>query len=156
GQPYDAMALREIQDWIIKPQLAQVKGVVEINSSGGFDKEFHVLPDPLKLLQFDITLEDINTALVANNNSRGAGFIEYNGQQILVRSIGQLHTVEDIAQVVISQVNGSTVFVQYVADISISKELRTGAATRNGQETVLGTAMMLMGENPRTVAIALA
>lgn len=156
GQPYDAMALREIQDWIIKPQLAQVKGVVEINSNGGFDKEFHVLPDPLKLLQFDITLEDINTALVANNNSRGAGFIEYNGQQILVRSIGQLQTVEDIAQVVISQVNGSPVLVQDVADISIGKELRTGAATRNGQETVLGTAMMLMGENPRTVAIALA
>lgn len=156
GQPYDSMALREIQDWIIKPQLAQVKGVVEINSNGGFDKEFHVLPDPMKLLQFDLTLEDINRALKANNNSRGAGFIERNGQQILVRSLGQLQTITDIEQVVVGQISDSPILVKDIAEVAIGKELRTGAATRNGHETVLGTAMMLMGENPRTVAIALA
>lgn len=156
GLPYDSMALREIQDWIIKPQLAQVKGVVEINSNGGFDKEFHVLPDPLKLLQFGLTLAEINLALIANNSSQGAGFIERNGQQILVRSLGQLQNLSDIEQVVVGQINGSPILVKDVAKVAIGKELRTGAATRNGHETVLGTAMMLVGENPRTVAIALA
>lgn len=156
GQPYDAMALREIQDWIIKPQLAQVKGVVEINSNGGFDKEFHVLPDPLKLLQFGLTLSDVSQALGSNNASQGAGFIERNGQQILVRSIGQLSSIQDIEQVVVGQINGSPILIKDVAEVAIGRELRTGAATRNGHETVLGTAMMLVGENPRTVALALA
>lgn len=156
GQPYDSMALREIQDWVIKPQLAQVKGVVEINSNGGFDKEFHVLPNPLKLLQFGLTLDDVNQALRTNNNSKGAGFIERNGQQILVRSFGQLENIQDIEHVELGQVNGSPVLIKDVAEVAIGKQLRTGAATRNGHETVLGTVMMLMGENPRTVAIALA
>jgi cobalt-zinc-cadmium resistance protein CzcA len=156
GKPYDAMALREVQDWIIKPQLAQVKGVVEINSIGGFDKEFHVLPDPLKLLQYGLSLEDVNRALIANNNNQGAGFIERQGQQILVRSPGQLQSLNDIAQVVVGEVRGAPVLVKDVAEVMLGKELRTGAATRNGHETVLGTAMMLVGENPRTVAIALA
>ncbi|MFY9180608.1 MAG: CusA/CzcA family heavy metal efflux RND transporter, partial [Venatoribacter sp.] len=156
GLPYDAMALREIQDWIIKPQLAQVKGVVEVNTVGGFDKEFHILPDPLKLLQFGISLESINQALMANNNSQGAGFIERNGQQILVRSEGQLETLKDIEQVVVGQMNDAPVLIKDLAEVAYGKELRTGAATRDGHETVLGTAMMLVGENPRTVAIALA
>ncbi len=156
GKPYDAMALREVQDWIIKPQLAQVKGVVEINSIGGFDKEFHVLPDPLKLLQYGLSLEDVNRALIANNNNQGAGFIERQGQQILVRSPGQLQSLNDIAQVVVGEVRGAPVLVKDVAEVMLGKELRTGAATRNGHETVLGTAMMLVGENPRTVAISLA
>ena len=156
GQAYDSMALREIQDWIIKPQLAQVKGVVEINTSGGFEREFHVLPDPLKLLQFGLTLADLHQALLSNNNSQGAGFIERYGQQILVRSVGQLQSLADISQVVVGSINGSPVLIQDVADVGYGKELRTGAATRDGHETVLGTAMMLVGENPRTVALALA
>lgn len=152
GQPYDAMALREIQDWIIKPQLAQVKGVVEVNSIGGFTKQIHVLPDPKKLLQFGISLNDLAQALEQNNTNRGAGYIENNGQQLLVRSQGQLENIQQIEQVVIRPIHGAPITIADVASVAIGKELRTGAATQNGQETVLGTAMMLIGENSRTVA----
>ncbi|MAV30900.1 MAG: CusA/CzcA family heavy metal efflux RND transporter [Cycloclasticus sp.] len=152
GQPYDATALREIQDWIIKPQLAQVKGVIEVNSIGGFNKQYHVTPDPKKLLYYRISVEELVNALQANNDNRGAGYIERNGQQLLVRSPGQLATVEDIGNVIITEHDSVPIKIQDVADIGIGKELRSGAATQNGKETVLGTAMMLIGANSRTVA----
>ena len=152
GQPYDATALREIQDWIIKPQLAQVKGVIEINSIGGFNKQYHVTPDPKKLLYYRVSIEDLVDALQANNANRGAGYIERNGQQLLVRSPGQLATVEDIGNVIITEHDSVPVKIEDVASIGIGKELRSGAATQDGKETVLGTAMMLIGENSRTVA----
>lgn len=152
GQPYDATALREIQDWIIKPQLAQVKGVIEINSIGGFNKQYHVTPDPKKLLYYGISIEELVNALQVNNDNRGAGYIERNGQQLLVRSPGQLATVEDIGNVIITEHGSVPIKIQDVADIGIGKELRSGAATQNGKETVLGTAMMLIGANSRTVA----
>ena len=152
GKPYNATALREIQDWIIKPQLSQVKGVVEVNSIGGYNKQYHVLPDPKKLLYYKVSIEDLVNALQANNDNRGAGYIERNGQQLLVRSPGQLATIEDIANVIITEHENVPIKIQDVADISIGKELRTGAATQDGVETVLGTAMMLIGENSRTVA----
>jgi heavy metal efflux system protein len=152
GLPYDAIALREIQDWIIKPQLAQVKGVVEINSIGGYNKQYHVTPDIQKMLQFDVSMSDITSALKANNDSRGAGYIERNGQQLFVRSPGQLASIDDIADVIISERDTIPVKISDVASIAIGRELRTGAATQDGVETVLGTAMMLIGENSRTVA----
>lgn len=152
GELYTATALREIQDWIIKPQLTQVKGVIEVNSIGGYNKQYHVLPDPAKLLAYQISIEDVVRALQANNDSRGAGYIELNGQQLLVRSPGQLGTVDDIENVIITQYDSVPIKVKDVANISIGKELRTGAATRDGVETVLGTAMMLIGANSRTVA----
>ena len=152
GEPYTATALREIQDWIIKPQLAQVKGVVEVNSIGGYNKQYHVTPDLAKLLYHKVSLEDLVQALQANNDNRGAGYIERNGQQLLVRSPGQLSTLEDIANVIVTQIESTPIMVKDVADIAIGKELRTGAATRDGVETVLGTAMMLIGENSRQVA----
>jgi len=152
GEPYTATALREIQDWIIKPQLAQVKGVIEVNSIGGYNKQYHVMPTPEKLLYHQVSLEDVADALRANNDNRGAGYIEANGQQLLVRSQGQLATIEEIRQVIIKQIDGVPVKIDDVAEVAIGKELRTGAATRNGVETVLGTAMMLIGENSRTVA----
>ena len=152
GEPYTATALREIQDWIIKPQLAQVKGVIEVNSIGGYNKQYHVLPNPEKLLYHQVSLEDVADALRSNNDNRGAGYIEANGQQLLVRSQGQLATIEEIRQVIITQNDGVPVKIDDVAEVAIGKELRTGAATRNGVETVLGTAMMLIGENSRTVA----
>jgi cobalt-zinc-cadmium resistance protein CzcA len=152
GQPYDATALREIQDWIIKPQLAQVKGVIEINSIGGFNKQYHVTPDPKKLLYYHISIEDLVNALQDNNDNRGAGYIERNGQQLLVRSPGQLATVEDIGNVIITERDSVPVKILDVAEIGIGKELRSGAATQDGKETVLGTAMMLIGANSRTVA----
>ncbi|MBD2860344.1 CusA/CzcA family heavy metal efflux RND transporter, partial [Spongiibacter sp. KMU-158] len=152
GEPYTATALREIQDWIIKPQLAQVKGVIEVNSIGGYNKQYHVMPDPAKLLVYQVSVEDVVLALQANNDNRGAGYIERNGQQLLVRSPGQLGTIEDIGNVIIAEHDSVPIKVKDVADIGIGKELRTGAATRDGVETVLGTAMMLIGANSRTVA----
>jgi cobalt-zinc-cadmium resistance protein CzcA len=156
GSDYDAMALREIQDWIIKPQLALVPGVVEVNTIGGFDKQYHVTPYPQLMLNFGVTLGDIHRALERNNSNRGAGYIETNGQQLLVRSPGQLQTIADIEQVFIKNIHNAPVRILDVADVAIGRELRTGAATRDGEETVLGTAMMLMGENSRKVAKAVA
>lgn len=152
GQPYTATALREIQDWIIKPQLAQVKGVIEVNSIGGFNKQYHITPIPEKLLYHQISLEDVANALRANNDNRGAGYIEKNGQQLLVRSPGQLATIEEILNIIIKQNESIPIKISDVANVAIGKELRTGAATRNGVETVLGTTMMLIGENARTVS----
>lgn len=156
GSPLDATALREIQDWIIKPQLAQVPGVIEVNTIGGYDKQYHVTPSPQRLLEFGITVDELVSALRANNTNRGAGYIERNGQQLLVRSPGQLATIGDIEQVVIANRDGAPVRVADVAEVAIGKELRTGAATRDGKETVMGTAMMLAGENSRAVAQAVA
>lgn len=156
GQSYDAMALREIQDWIIKPQLALVPGIAEINTIGGYDKQYHVTPKPQAMLTFGVSLNDISDALRNNNSNRGAGYIERNGQQLLVRSPGQLQSIGDIEQAVIKEIDGAPIKITDVASVAIGKELRTGAATRDGKETVLGTAMMLAGENSRTVALAVA
>lgn len=154
GEPWDAMALREVQDWIIKPQLALVPGVTEVNTIGGFNKQYHVLPNPVHMLTWQLSFDDIRKALANNNDNRGAGYIERNGQQLLVRSPGQLASIAEIENVVIKTVNGTPVRIQDVADVAIGKELRTGAATKDGKETVLGTAMMLLGENSRSVAQA--
>lgn len=152
GKPLDAMYLREVQDWIIKPQLAQVPGVVEVNTIGGYDKQYHVMPDPAKMLAMGVTLPQLSEALLSNNANRGAGYIERNGQQLLVRSPSQLSTISSIENVVVA-LNGSVpIRIKDVAEVGLGKELRTGAATRDGHETVMGTVMMLLGENSRTVA----
>jgi cobalt-zinc-cadmium resistance protein CzcA len=156
GKPYDVMALREIHDWIVKPQLALVKGITEVNAIGGYVKQYHVNPDPQKMLNFDISLSDIHSALTRNNANQGAGFVERNGQQVLVRSQGQLQTLSDIESVVIKRINTVPVAVKDIGSVAIGKELRTGAATQEGEETVLGTAMMLVGENSRAVAQSVA
>jgi heavy metal efflux system protein len=152
GEPYDLFALREIQDWIIKRQLILVDGVTEINTSGGFEKQYHVTPDPAKMLRWGITLPELLSALWDNNINQGAGYIERNGQQLMVRSPGQLKTISDIEQVSIVTRNSIPVRVKDVAEVNIGRELRTGAATHAGQEAVIGTAFMLLGENSRTVA----
>lgn len=156
GKPYHSMALREIQDWIIKPQLALVKGVTEVNAIGGYDKQYHVMPNPTKLLAYDLSMTDLVNALEANNDNRGAGYIETNGQQLLVRSPGQLKTIEDIQDVVVKTIDNTPVTVADVAQVGIGKQLRTGAATKDGKETVLGTVMMLVGQNSRDVSAAVA
>lgn len=156
GKPWDATSLREIQDWLIKPQLAQVRGVVEINTIGGFDKQYHITPKPMQLLEHGITLQDIARAVQANNNNRGAGYIERYGEQILVRSPGQLKTIADIESIVVARHRAAPVMLKDVAEVAIGKELRTGAATRDGRETVLATAMMLTGANARQVAADIA
>ncbi|GAB2922590.1 efflux RND transporter permease subunit [Rheinheimera gaetbuli] len=152
GQPLDSMFLREVQDWIVKPQLAQLDGVAEINTIGGHDKQFHVLPAPEKMLAFGINMVQLAEALRSHNANRGAGFIEHNGQQLLVRSEGQLGSISDIEQVVVALQGNVPVRVADVAEVALGKALRSGAAGLNGEETVLGTVMMLQGGNSRTVA----
>lgn len=154
GTPYTAMDLREIQDWIVRPQLQRVPGVAEVNSIGGFNKTYVVTPDLNRLQQLQIPLSDLQNALTLNNENRGAGFIETNGQQLTVRVPGILSSIEDIQNVSIGNKNGFPIRVADVATVAIGHDLRTGGATYNNQETVLGIAMMMMGENSRTVARA--
>ena len=156
GNAYTLEDLRTIQDWIIRPQLVKVPGITEINSIGGYAREYQVAPNPGKLLAYKISISDVIEALENNNQNSGAGFIERNGEQWLIRSPGQLAGLEDIGKVVIAKRDDAPVRINDVADVSYGKELRTGAATLNGQEAVLGTTFMLLGENSRTVSVAVA
>ncbi|MBB1385355.1 CusA/CzcA family heavy metal efflux RND transporter [Pseudoalteromonas sp. SG45-5] len=156
GTAYNAEDLRTLQDWVIRPQLLKVKGVTEINSQGGFERQYQVAPVPEKLIAYKLTISDVITALEVNNSNRGAGYIERFDGQYLVRSPGQLKTIDDIANTVIAKRDDAPVRIKDVANVLLGKELRTGAATYNGEETVLGTAMMLIGENSRVVAKAMA
>ena len=152
GTPYTPTDLREIQDWIIKPQLRTVPGVTEINSIGGFAKEYQVAPIPARLSSYGLTLQDVVAALERNNANVGAGYIERRGEQYLIRAPGQVRSIEDIRNVILSNVDGVPIRIRDVAEVGIGRELRTGAATENGREVVLGTVFMLIGENSRTVA----
>ncbi|WP_234085634.1 CusA/CzcA family heavy metal efflux RND transporter [Azonexus sp. R2A61] len=154
GTPYTPTDLREIQDWIIKPQLRNVTGVTEINSIGGFAKEYQVAPSPEKLASYGLTLQDVVVAIDRNNSNVGAGYIEKRGEQYLIRAPGQVRGIEDIRNVILANVQGVAIRVRDVADVGIGRELRTGAATDNGREVVLGTVFMLIGENSRTVSRA--
>ncbi|GAB7531519.1 CusA/CzcA family heavy metal efflux RND transporter [Pseudomonas sp. 3A(2025)] len=156
GTPYTPTDLRVIQDWIIKPQLRNVPGVAEINTIGGFARQFQIAPDPRKLAAYKLTLNDLLTALERNNANVGAGYIERSGEQLLIRAPGQLGSLQDIANVVLTHVEGTSVRVSDVAEVMIGKELRSGAATENGREVVLGTVFMLIGENSRSVSQAVA
>jgi cobalt-zinc-cadmium resistance protein CzcA len=150
------MELRTVQDWIVRPQLRQTPGVVDVNTIGGYTKQFHVLPDPDKLLAHDLSFRDVLGALARNNLNTGAGYIERFGAQYLIRSPGQLATLDDIRAVTVTTRNGVPITLDDVARVELGSELRTGAATQNGEEVVLGTAFMLMGENSRHVARATA
>ena len=156
GAAYNSTDLREIQDWVIKPRLRTVKGVTEVNSIGGFVKQFHVAPYPEKLISLGLTLQDVITALERNNLNVGAGYIEKSGEQNLVRVPGQIANLQDIGEIILGSRQGVPVRINDVADVLIGKELRSGAATQNGEEVVVGTAHMLIGENSRTVSIAAA
>lgn len=154
GAPYTPTDLREIQDWIVKPQLRNVPGVTEINSIGGYAKEYQVAPQPQRLASYGLTLQDVVTALDRNNGNAGAGYIEKRGEQLLVRAPGQVRSLEDIRNIVLRTADGVPVRVRDVADVDIGRELRTGAATENGREVVLGTVFMLIGQNSRAVSQA--
>ena len=156
GTPYTPTDLRVIQDWIIKPQLRNVPGVAEINTIGGFAKEYQIAPDPKRLAAYNLTLNDLVTALERNNANVGAGYIERSGEQLLIRAPGQVASIDDIANIVITTSGGTPIRVRNVAQVEIGRELRTGAATENGREVVLGTVFMLIGENSRTVSQAVA
>ena len=155
--PFDAaVELRTVQDWVIRPQLRTVPGVAEVNTIGGYVKQYQVAPDPEKLMAFDITFRDVMTALLKNNTNVGAGYVEHSGEQYLIRAPGQVISEKEIANIVIGTHRGVPIHIHDVAEVQIAKELRTGAATKNGRETVLGTVFMLKGENSRTVSLRVA
>lgn len=154
GTAYTPMDLREIQDWIVRPQLQRVKGVAEVNTIGGFEKTYVVSPDLNRMQQLNISLEQLQQALAQNNENRGAGYIEDNGQQLTVRVPGAFNGLSDIENTMLGSPNGSPIRVGDIAQVSIGYDLRTGGATYNGKETVLGVAMMAMGGNSRTVSKA--
>jgi cobalt-zinc-cadmium resistance protein CzcA len=154
GTAYTPMDLREIQDWIVRPQLQRVKGVAEVNTIGGFEKTYVVSPDLNRMQQLNISLEQLQQALAQNNENRGAGYIEDNGQQLTVRVPGAFNGLSDIENTMLGSPNGSPIRVGDIAQVSIGHDLRTGGATYNGKETVLGVAMMAMGGNSRTVSKA--
>ncbi len=154
GTPYTPMDLREIQDWIIKPQLRNVPGVNEINTVGGYVKQYQVAPYADRLVARGLSLNDLVAALEANNANIGAGYIEKSGEQYLIRVPGQVTNMDDIGNIVVDTIAGVPVRIKDVADVVIGSESRNGAATENGQEVVLGTVFMLTGENSRAVSAA--
>ncbi len=152
GQPYSGMDLRTIQDWVIRPQLKTVPGVADVNSIGGYTKQFHVMPSPERLLGYGFTFRDVIEALARNNANIGAGYIERRGEQYLIRAPGQVQELADIRRIVVGHHQGTPIRLDDVATVALGNELRTGAATQDGREVVLGTVFMLMGENSRTVS----
>ncbi|MFK5920634.1 MAG: CusA/CzcA family heavy metal efflux RND transporter [Verrucomicrobiota bacterium] len=152
GEPITPMDLRTIQDWVIKPQLRNIPGVVEVNTIGGYEKQYHVAPDTKKLIAYDVSFHDVMEALASNNSNVGAGYIERNGEQYLIRAVGQVLGLEDIRRITVGSYDGVPVHIEDVADVQIGTELRTGAATAGGEEVVLGTVFMLVGENSRAVS----
>src|SRR5690606_23389942 len=156
GTPYTATDLRTLQDWVIRPQLRNTPGVTEVNTIGGFERQIHITPDPAQLVALGFTLHDVVQAIARNNQNIGAGYIERNGQQLLVRVPGQLAGLEAIRNIVLDRREGVPIRVRDVATVGEGKELRTGAATQNGHEVVVGTAFMLFGANSREVSRAAA
>ena len=154
GEPWTPTDLRTLQDWVVRPQLRSVPGVTEVNTIGGYARQIHITPDPARLVAYAFTLQDLVAAVSANNRNVGAGYIERNGQQYLVRVPGQADSVEAIGRIVLARREGVPIRIADVADVGEGPELRTGAATRDGQEVVLGTVVMLIGQNSRAVAQA--
>ena len=154
GTAYTSMDLREIQDWVIKPQLRNVPGVTEINSIGGFSKEYLIAPRTEKLAAYGISMDKLVAALQNNNTNVGAGYIERQGEQYLIRAPGQVNGIDDLKEVIVGTTEGQPVRIRDLADVELGRELRTGAATDNGREVVLGTVFMLIGENSRVVSKA--
>ncbi len=154
GSRYTPMDLRTISDWTVRPQLRNVKGVAEVNSIGGYTRQYHVTPNPQRLAALGISLEEVVTALSRNNANVGAGYVERQGQQVLIRVPGQAANETDLSSIIIANRSGAPIRVADVADVVIGSELRTGAATQNGDEVVLATIFMLTGQNSRDVARA--
>jgi len=152
GTPYTPTDLRTIQEWIVKPQLRTIPGVTEVNTIGGYEKQYHVTPDPLKLMSYGLSFRDVLEALATNNANVGGGYIEHSGEQYIIRSTGLVRDEEDIGNIKLGSHDGVPFFVKDVADVGLGKELRTGAATVDGHEAVVGTAILLYGENSRVVS----
>lgn len=145
-------ALRTLQDWVVRPQLRHLKGVTEVNTIGGYVRQFHITPEPTKLLAYRLTFRDVLDAVARNNASVGAGYIERSGEQYLIRAPGQVADAEGLKQIVVATRDGLPLRITDIAEVNEGAELRTGAATQDGHEVVLGTVFMLVGENSRAVA----
>jgi cobalt-zinc-cadmium resistance protein CzcA len=156
GSSHTPTDLRTVQDWIIRPQLRQTPGVVEVNTIGGYERAIVISPSPARLLAYDLTFRDILAAVADNNENVGGGYIERSGSQYLIRSAGQLASIDELRDIVVAKRAGASVRLSQVATVAEGHELRAGAATQDGQEIVLGTVFMLVGENSRTVARAAA
>ena len=154
GSAYTPTDLRTLQDWVIRPQLRNVPGVTEVNTIGGYERQLHITPDPARLRALGFTLQDVVQAVADNNRNVGAGYIERNGQQLLVRVPGQVGDAEQIGQIVLDRREGVPIHVHDVASVGEGRELRSGAATQNGHEVVIGTVVMLAGANSREVSQA--
>ena len=156
GTAWTATDLRTLQDWVIRPQMRNTPGVTEVNTLGGYARQIHITPDPSKLVALGFTLQDVVDAVAANNQNMGAGYIERFGQQYLVRVPGQVGGLDEIRNIVLDRRDGLPIRVRDVALVGEGRELRTGAATQNGEEVVLGTVAMLVGANSREVSQAAA
>ncbi|SPA43673.1 Cation efflux system protein, heavy metal resistance [Cupriavidus taiwanensis] len=154
GTAYTLSDLREIQDWVIRPQLRNVPGVTEVNAIGGHARAYVVAPELARMASYGLSLADVVGALEKNNDNVGAGYIERRGEQYLVRVPGQVRSLDEIGDVIVGSAQGQPIRVRDVATVQTGGELRTGAATENGREVVLGTVFMLIGENSRAVSQA--
>ncbi|MFX3675524.1 MAG: efflux RND transporter permease subunit [bacterium] len=147
------MELKSLQEWVIKPRLVTVPGVIEINTIGGYEKQFFIQPDIKKMADYGLSFDDLEVAISGSNANVGGGYIQQTGEQLLVRGVGLLSSIEDIKGVVVKRLPSlESVKVSDVAEVRLDKEIRTGAATVNGEESIVGTAFMLLGENSRSVS----
>ncbi len=143
---------RVVQDWVVRPMLRGIPGVAEVNSHGGYEREYQVLADPQRMRGFDVTLADIRSALELNNANSGGGVLARGSEQYLIRGIGLLRSIDDIGDIVIREVRGTPVYLRSVATITLGEAPRVGAAIRNGDtEAVAGIVMMIRGGNAREV-----
>lgn len=149
-----ASFLRTVQDWIIKPQLKGVRGLAEVDSIGGYVRQYHVEPNLEKMISLGVTFEDITKALQTNNINIGAGYIEQNQQAYLVKGDGRIESPEEISEILVATRNNIPIHIKDIGEVVLGKEMRSGSASENGSEVVIGTAMMLIGANSRTVALA--
>ena len=155
GSGVDATELRTLQDWVVAQQLRAVPGVAEVNSFGGFQKQYQILVRPEALVQYGLTLDQVLEAVEANNVNAGGGYITRGSEQLIVRGVGQVQDLEQIRSVVVSSQGGTPIRVGDIADVEIGHTIRQGAVTKDGQgEVVTGIVMMRMGENSRTVVDA--
>lgn len=147
------MELKALQDWFIKPRLLTVEGVAEVNTSGGFEKQYHVQPNPKKMASYNIHFDDIKAALEKVNKNVGGGYVEQTAEQFLIQGIGLLKNPKEIERIPVKTLESfKVVTIGDIASVNLGKELRTGSATYDGEEIVLGTIMMLLGQNSRTVS----
>jgi cobalt-zinc-cadmium resistance protein CzcA len=156
GTQWTPEDLRTLQEWVLRPQLRTVPGVTEVNTIGGFARQYQVAPYPQRLAAYGLTIEDVIAALERNNANVGAGYIDRNGEQYLLRIPGQAQTLGELGEIVVKYRDGIPIRISEVADVVIGGDLRTGAATENGREVVLSTVFMLIGENARAVSQAVA